>query len=157
MSPNDVLEVNFLNRGAHDFVLTKGMQDMLAANLKPDFEPRMSLCRAFFAECIATYDRMCARRNGDILEDLNFYTGKLDDERKDIGFMYYMSDVISKRSPPLDLIPIKLPSQYWYLDFVAHRRLYLYVIHALESGPSMPISIKNSLLGFTLASQETMY
>lgn len=69
-------KVDFLHRTVRDFLITKDMQDMLAENLRPDFEPKSCLCMAILAHVKAIQGSDWVQ--SELLENLTVYARSLE-------------------------------------------------------------------------------
>lgn len=156
------LKVDFLHRTAYDFLLTKDMQNMLAEELKADFEPKTLFCKALFAQMkrldySATGDVFEAsnRRPIDLLEDLVYYASKLE-VKLSVSQTILMDEVnafVSKRASAFDLAEDKAG----YLSFLVRRQLYIYVQEVLTRKKAPAISTRTALLAAALDLRETKY
>ena len=141
------LNVDFLHRTAHDFLLTKDMQNQLARNLPMGFEPKMYLCQTFFAQVRALDDDALQGNTSlphMLFRDLMSYAGRIE---------------VESRSTPdklLDAVRILMSQRAkvfgWtngdsgFLESLVQNELCLYLNMVLTRKPQPPVLERNALL-----------
>ena len=156
-------KVEFLHRTVRDFLLSTPIQTMLSNNLPVGFKPKERLCKAYltqlkrldysaFKPCPFTSPDCVPR---ELLEDLIFYAQACEVEvnfpqvtlMDDIGHLVYqMADYF--QLPKTDT---------GFLEFLIHRRLYLYVAQWLTHRSHLSISTKTGLLATAMRPKGTKY
>ena len=145
-------------RMVYDFLRTKGMQAMLTQNLNPDFEPNEYLCKAFLAQLRGLdSNRLLYETHGsqDLLEDIAFYAHRLEikTNASQVAILDEVFRIISKQgfrlNNPHGLIG--------YLEFLAHRKLRLYVRDVLEREVALPALAVTQLLASVIRRHATKY
>lgn len=149
-------KVDFLHRTVSDFLITKDMQNMLAENVKPDFEPKVRLCKAFLAQmkaldCGALSDWLL----DDLLEDLIFYAHKLELEMgvPQVALLDKVEKVFVKQGTRIS----RKGDQARFLSFLIQRELLLYVAERLTRNPHLVCSGQEPLLYSALHPRKTKY
>ena len=126
-------KVDFLHRTAYDFLQTQCMQKMISDNLKPDFDPKRLLCKAFLAQLKGVDFRALVDTSSiprELLEDLVFYARglELDLGVPQVTLLDEVSKIVSRRAKCFGLGEGELG----LLEFLVPRELHLYVTAALK-------------------------
>lgn len=151
--------VDFLHLTARDFLLTKDMQNMLTEYLKPRFDPNHYLCRALLATLRsirpAALDDAQNRRSIQIMEDLVFYAHRLEINSgvPDLSFM----DEVNELAPREPLRFSVSDNKIGFLEFLVHRKVYLYIAEALARKSNLDIDDKAALVASALLPTPTKY
>lgn len=141
-------KVDFLHRTVHDFLITKDMQQKLAMNLKPDFEPKMRLCKAFLAQMKALdYNNNWLLE--ELLEDLTFYAHGLELELgvPQVALLDEVENVLFKQGF----------RTFEFLGFLIQRGLLLYVKEKITRNSQLLQPGGEPLLYAALKPQSTKY
>ena len=156
-------KVEFLHRTVHDFLLLKDMQLMLSHNLPTGFTPKERLCKAYLAQLKKlNYDAFEASTTSssdcvpeDILEDLLFYVRALEIEVNlpQATLMDEVGRLVSQRPHCFQLSS----TDTGYLEYLIHRKVYLYITRVLTREPSLAISTKTVLLAAAMRPRRTKY
>ena len=159
-SPSElpILRVDFLHRTVHDFLLTKDIQTMLAENLKADFDPKLRLCKALFAQLKFMDPHHLGgfrRQAQELLEDLTLYARGLEIELNSpqTALMDEVGLLVSKQADRFNVET----GEAGFLSFLVHRELYLYVIEALTREPPLKASTRTALLASILVPHKTKH
>lgn len=158
MDPFYTSKVEFLHRTVHDFLHTNEMQRMLIDNLEAGFEPKLRLCKALAAQLkVLDYRALegSAMLPTDLLEDLAYYANRLESETH-VSPISLLSDVGRNVSRQATFFGWKNGEKY-YLEFLAQRRLHLYITHTLTSDTSLSQSDKSTLLVSVLSPSVTRH
>ena len=153
-----ILRVDFLHRTVYDFLLTKDIQNMIVEHLAADFDPKMRICKALFAE-LKFMDR---RQMGgfewqarELLEDLAYYARGLEIEHGDspTELMDEIGALVSEQADRFSSVT----SEAGFLGFLVHRELYLYMKEILTREPLLDTAIRAELLGSILVPNRTKH
>ena len=151
-------KVDFLHRTARDFLFTKDMQSMLAKNLKPEFEPKLRLCKAFLSQMKALDYTALNACNGlleDLLEDLTYYAHRLELET---GIPQVdLLDEVGKSCLKLQYHWSREGNNLNFLGFLVQRELFLYVAEKVRRDRQLLRSGGEPLLYSALHPRETKY
>lgn len=129
-------KVDFLHRTAYDFVVnTEDVRKMIAKNLKPDFEPKIRICKALFAQAQALNSRSHRKYHSTILKDLTKQlvnrARNLEEETSvpQVSILDELGKIASKR--------IWKKDKFGFMHFLVGNFLFLYVDASLERNPQL--------------------
>lgn len=150
--------VDFLHRTARDFLITKDMQNMLARNLKHNFEPKSCFCKAFVAQMKALDYRGHVGSEPvfeDLLENLTFYAHELELEAgvHQAAFLDEVEKLYLVQGTHED----RQSSESKFLRFLLQRGLFLYVAERVIKYPQVVHAGGEPLLYSALHPQNTKY
>ena len=120
---------------------------MLAKNLSPDFEPSVRLCTAFVTQ-IKLLDPSenvtWAKYRNELLENVIYYAQRSEvySNNPQIGLMDDMSKLVHMHQSLFDADTYT----NGFLEYLVHRRLYLYLAVRLTRKPEVSTLTKTALL-----------
>ncbi len=146
--------MEFHHRTVCDFLHTKDMQNMLAENIEPGFEPKLRLCEAFLAQLKALDYRALENGTkgnwlpGELLGDLTHYASRLENENH-IAHFDLLDEAGRCHSKQAGLLGLR-DAEKDFLKFLVKKTLHLYVEKRLTTSMSLTKLDKSMLLGFAL-------
>ena len=149
----NTLHVDFLHRTVYDFLRTEDMQNLLDGNLSLDFEPRILLCKALFAQIKLIELAKAAQLQGlqELLDSLGFYAAELElvSATPQIGLMDDVAKFVCQHQSLFNLAD---EGESGFLMSIVHQGLHLYLVEILRRKPAVSSTTMTLLLDAALKS-----
>ena len=139
--------MDFLHLTAHDFLLTKDMQDQLSKDLPIGFEPNMCLCYIYFVQLKALDVSALGSSNKlplKLLNDLMYYAHQIEIKSGATpeGFLDAVATFVSEQPSIFG----RTRSNLDFLELLVRKELRLYLKIKLASKPPPTVFERNHLL-----------